>query len=296
MKQVLFILFLFAGIATFAQTYSDLRPVWTKTTVNSPAGANYFLNWGVGEGRNEQQAINNAWADALRKSLHELGLVGITNQDIDAVAEKGIEAVVSFNKIKRRTLCVTEYIPHPEVPSTGKIYVLVQVQRSVHEQDDFYDVDMHTCRDPDFDKKLAGYKKIITGDYGFSARAFVPGLAQFHKGSNLKGGLIIGGEIVFVGGIIVAENLRASNVSKINTTHNATDKQNYINNADNCETMRNVMIGGVVALYVYNIIDGIASKGKKHAGVLGNNNFSITPFAAPSVDGMTGGLALSFNF
>ncbi|MDR3236056.1 MAG: hypothetical protein LBT48_04930 [Prevotellaceae bacterium] len=296
MKQVLFTLFMLASVASFAQTYSELRPSWAKTTPNSPSGANYFLSWGAGEGSNEQQAINNAWADALRKSLNELGVIGITNQDIDAVAEKGIEAVVTFNQMKRRILCSTEYIRNSENPSTGKVYVLIQVQRSVHGKDDFYDVDTHTCSDSDFDKKLAGYKRIITGDYGFSARAFVPGMAQFHKGSNLKGGLIIGGEVAFVGGIIVAENLRASNVSKINTTHNAADKQNYINNADNYETMRNVMIGGAVAIYVYNVIDAIAAKGKKRVVALGKNKFSVTPFAAPSVDGMTGGLALSYNF
>jgi hypothetical protein len=286
---------MFAGIAAFAQTYSDLRPAWTKTTPNSPAGANYFLNWGTGEGSSEQQAINNAWADALRKSLNELGVVGITNQDIDAVAEKGIEAVVTFNKMKRRILCSTEYIKDCENSSKGKVYVLIQVQRSVHGNDDFYDVDTRICSDFDFDKKLVAYKETYTGNYGFSPRAFVPGMQQFYKGSKLKGGLIIAGEVAFIGGIIVAENLRASNKSKINTTHNAADKQNYINNADTYGTVRNICIGGAIAVYAYNIIDAIAAKGKRQV-MLGNNNFLITPFAAPSFDGMTGGLALSLNF
>jgi hypothetical protein len=289
MKQ----LFLFSAVllltnfAAYSQTYSSLRPVWAMTTSNPPAGANYFLNWGMGEGSNEQQATNRAWADALKKSLHELGVVGITNQDIDAVAEKGIEAVVSFNKMKRRALCTTKFIPQ-ENGQTGKVYVLIQVQRNVNGKDDFYEADTHICNDPVFDEALTGY---LTGDYPFSPRAFIPGMAQLHKGSKGKGILFIVGEIALVGGIVAFEGLRTSYESKINTTHDAASKRNYIDNADNMQNLRNGFIAGAAALYVWNVIDGIVGKGKKHVTV-GTADVRFLPYVTPN----TGGISLAINF
>jgi hypothetical protein len=191
MKRVFLFLavLLLANFATYSQTYSSLRPAWAMATPNPPAGANYFLNWGMGEGGNEQQATNRAWADALKKSLHELGVVGITSQDIDAVAEKGIEAVVSFNKMKRRELCTTKFIPE-ENGQRGKVYVLIQVQRNVNGKDDFYEADTRICNDPAFDEALTGY---LTGSHPFTPRVFIPGMAQLHKGSKTKGVLFIVG-------------------------------------------------------------------------------------------------------
>ena len=86
MKNIIYsILLLFAtNITVLAQSSTELRPSWAYSTPVPPAGANFFLSWGVGEGHDEQSATNAAWADALRKSLHELGLIGITEQDISA--------------------------------------------------------------------------------------------------------------------------------------------------------------------------------------------------------------------
>ena len=282
------------GCSAFAQPRFDSRPAWTKTVPNPPAGANYFLNWGVGGGINEQQAMNEAWADALRRSLHELGVVGITNQDIDAVARKGIDAVVSFNKMKRRIVCATNLIYSAN--GMVKVYILIQVQRSVHGKDDFYAVDKNICNDPDFDRALANYEKELKqwmdGDYGFSARAFVPGMAQLHKGSTGKGVFFIASEALLVGGIVVSESLRASYSSKINSTHDATDKKKYINDADNMENLRNGLIAGAAAVYIWNVIDGIVAKGKKRGIAFGNADLQIKPYATFDA----GGFALVLNF
>ena len=100
--------FMLMSMTVFAQSYTEMRPSWTKYTPSVPAGANYFINWGVGEGSDETEATNAAWADALQKSFHELEVVGITEQDINAVAHNGINAVVKFNRMKRRVIASTE--------------------------------------------------------------------------------------------------------------------------------------------------------------------------------------------
>lgn len=131
----------------------------------------------------------------------------------------------------------------------------------------------------------------FTDKYKFSPRVFVPGMAQLHKGSVLKGCLFIGGEVVALGGVVAFECLRVSYESKINSTHNASIRQSYINSASNMQNIRNGFIAGAVAVYVWNVIDGIVAKGKPHVEV-GPAMVNIYPYASPEVAGV--GFCMNF--
>lgn len=293
MKQITFAMFilLFAvNMAVSAQSSTELRPSWAYATPVPPVGANYFLSWGVGEGHDEQSATNAAWADALQKSLHELGVVGITQQDINAVATQGINAVVKFNIMKRRVVSATE--PIVLGGNRMKIYILIQVQRNVNGADDFYSLNTGSFRDKNFDKRLKEYNASITGRYPFSGRVFVPGWAQLHKGSKGKGIFFILAEAACVGGVVATESMRASYESKYDSTHDVDKKRSYANKADNCANLRNGFIAGAAAVYLWNVIDGIAARGKRKAFMLGDAQLKVSPYVAPQ----TGGFALSLNF
>ncbi len=273
-----------------AQSSTELRPSWAYSTPVPPAGANYFLSWGVGEGYDEQSAINAAWADALQKSLHELGVVGITQQDINAVATQGINAVVKFNRMKRRVINATE--PIALSGNRLKVFILIQVQRNVNGPDDLYSLNTETFRDKHFDKQLKEYNASITGRYPFSGRVFIPGWAQLHKGSKGKGIFFIVAEAACVGGIVATESMRVSYESKYDSTHDVDKKRTYANKADNCSNLRNGFIAGAAAFYLWNVIDGIAARGKRKPFMLGDAQLRISPYVAPQ----TGGFALSLNF
>lgn len=290
MKKYIFIAFILVSISVYSQSSVEPRPFWADSTPNPPAGANYFLNWGVGEGDSEQEAVNVAWLDALSKSLHELGVVGITQQDIDVIATKGVNAIVKFNRMKRRIVTATK--PIKLSGKRMKIYILIQVQLNVNGVDDFYTLDTNRCKDSHFNNRLKEYNAQQTGHYPFSARVFVPGMAQLHKGSKAKGLFFIIGEAACVGGLVIAESLRASYDSKAVSTQNTEQKKTYYNRADNCENIRNGLIAGAAVLYVWNVIDGIAAKGKKRAVMLGDAQLRISPYATPQC----GGFALAFNF
>ena len=145
--------------------------------------------------------------------------------------------------------------------------------------------------------QIANHPKIkvesvsYTDNYPFSARVFVPGMAQIHKGNTAKGIIFIASEVVATGGIVVFEGLRASYESKINTTHNAKDRQRHIDNASNMQNVRNGFIAGAVTIYLWNVIDGIAAKGKKHIQV-GNLSMNLNPYAKAD----NAGILLSMNF
>lgn len=140
---------------------------------------------------------------------------------------------------------------------------------------------VQTVKNPTFN-----YEPVSVSDkYPFSARVFVPGMAQLHKGSTTKGVLFIAGEVVAIGGIVAFEGLRASYASKINQTHNTSSRTQYINKERNMKNVRNGFIAGAAVVYVWNIIDGLVAKGKQHIEV-GEAHVAITPVAAPEMSGV----------
>lgn len=106
----------------------------------------------------------------------------------------------------------------------------------------------------------------VTTKYGLKGlwrSAIVPGWGQLYKGSTLKGGLIMVGSVVFIGGIIYTETLRKDYMNKISKTHNSDNIREYKRRADGFATARNICIAGLGALYVYNVIDAIVAPGAK---------------------------------
>ncbi|MDE5561153.1 MAG: hypothetical protein K2J00_05045 [Bacteroidaceae bacterium] len=124
------------------------------------------------------------------------------------------------------------------------------------------------------------------GARGLWRSAIVPGWGQFHKGSNLKGGMILGGMVALVGGIVFTENQRADYVRRIGQTHNVSQISSYQTKRDHFATARNICIGAAAALYVYNLIDAVASPGARRVIVRKRHNgqtFAFLP--AVSDDG-----------
>ncbi len=64
----------------------------------------------------------------------------------------------------------------------------------------------------------------------------------------------------------------------------------YTQNANTCGIVRNVCIGGAVAVYVWNVIDGIVAK--KPYVQMGEARMRFAPYA----DFESGGLALNIQF
>lgn len=139
---------------------------------------------------------------------------------------------------------------------------------------------------PSFDR-LSFSRKY--GARGFARSLIVPGWGQLYKGNKAKGGCILGGEVVLIGGIIAAENLRASYVKKMREQPKHLDT--YNTKADNWENVRNVCIGGAAALYVYNLIDALVANGRKRTTTHKQVRMALYPVA-----GDCNGVSLAFRF
>lgn len=261
MKRICFMLIglLFPIVLVGQQTGAE-KPEWTegyfKEIENSYIEVVSAWDYNANEAR--KKAVNEIIS---RRSIATGTEANVTIKNDDVSISAGHDLIV-------KARIIDEYV---DFSNNGYIvYLLVQ-----------------TAKNPTF-----VYEPVkVSNDYGFSARVFVPGMAQIYKGQVVKGSLFIAGEVAAIGGVIAFESLRASYKSKIGRTHNTKLRQQYINKTNNMKNIRNGFIGGAVAIYVWNVIDGIVAKGKKHI-VIGENQLHFTPYTTMQ----SAGLMMSFNF
>jgi len=129
----------------------------------------------------------------------------------------------------------------------------------------------------------AGDMAYVTSHYGARGlwrSAIVPGWGQLYKGSTVKGGLIMGGTAVLVGGIVFTECMRSDYADKIAKTRKEENKRIYATRRNNFSTGRNICIGALGALYIYNLIDAIVAPGARRVLVKerpGGGSYAIAP-------------------
>lgn len=206
--------------------------------------------------------LKGAKDKAAREIIHRRSLA--TGAEANVSLEGSDVQVISEHNLIVKARIIDEYIDHTTNGYT--VYLLVQ-----------------TAKNPTFT-----YEPVILSDeYKFSGRVFVPGMAQIYKGTKIKGSCIIAAEALSVAGIIVCENQRAAYNKK--AIENPKHAKEYGNSASNWETGRNVSIGVAAGIWVYNIIDGIVAKGKKRivVGRPGESGLSVAPYISNDAAGVS---------
>ena len=251
-----YLVFIILGALLGQGTFAQERPEWTKQTTFEDC-SNSYIEVVSATGYSETNARENARKEIVKRRSMASGA------DINVIWKGDDVTVKGSHDLIIKARVIANY-PEQIEPGSWRVYLLVQ-----------------TLKNPELT-----YENVrVTRQYSFSPRVFIPGMAQLHKGSTTKGVLFIAGEVAAIGGIVAFESLRSSYESKINSTHNAKDRQNYISKADNMENLRNGFIAGAAAIYLWNIIDGIAAKGKQHI-VIGQSQLRITPYALPQAAGV----------
>ncbi len=257
----MFLCTLFPLLSMGQSAYSGERPDWTK---------GYFK-----EMPNSYVEVVSAFGYDLKEARDKAAKEAIHRRSLATGAEAcvriiGDEVKVDSNHdviVKARI--VDEYIHHTSRGYT--VYLLVQ-----------------TAKNPTYQYEPVA----ISEDYPFSARVLVPGMAQIHKGSIIKGSLFISGECLFVAGIVTSQLLANNYYQKsLTEKYDAKTRKAYIDRANTSLMVRNISIAGAAAIYVWNIIDGVVAKGNKHI-VVGNAALAMTPY----VDPYSAGLAFNMTF
>lgn len=261
MKNFKDIISVLALLLAGLNAYSQERPKWTDGYFEERNNSYVEVVTGFG------YDINDAKEKATKQIIERRSLT--TGTDAVVSMENNNVQITSEKKLAVSARIIDEYHEHL-APGEYKVYLLVQ-----------------TAKNP----TLKLEPVTVSDKYPFSARVFIPGMAQIYKGSTAKGACFIAGEVAFIGGIVVSECLRQNYIQKINLTQNVKLKKQYLDSSNRCEIARNVSIAGAAALYVWNIIDGIVAKGKKNV-FIGENNIKISPYT----DLHSTGLAFNIRF
>lgn len=262
MKKILviFIMGTLSHLLVMGQSAHNLKPDWVNGYFRELP--NSYIEVVSASGYDLNSARDKAANEAIKRRSLATGAeasVSINGDNLNVASDHDLI-------VKSRIL--DEYILHT---STGyTVYLLVQ-----------------TAKNPTYD-----YEPVSVSErYPFSARVFVPGMAQIYKGSVGKGIAFISGEVAMLGGIVIFESMRSHYNTKINTTHNADARLQYIQKAKLMSGLRNGFIAGAAAVYVWNIIDGIVAKGNKHI-MIGEASVRISPYVVPEHSGVM----LTLNF
>ena len=101
------------------------------------------------------------------------------------------------------------------------------------------------------------------GGHGLWRSMIVPGWGQMYKGSYAKGGVFLGGTVALAGGVIFTESMRRSCMTQMSQTHSSTVIKQLSANMTNWAIGRNICIGALAALYVYNVVDAVVAPGAR---------------------------------
>ena len=262
MKKIITLLVCLACMGSFAHAYvlqksDEMVPRWVKHTPESKNTAIYQYR--------VIQVYVNDLKEVPEKSLRELtnflpNSWGVTKAKAstmrnDASAGSQIEVNIDnkgsdVNEVTMNCRIIDTYWELEQMGYEKKYrcYVLYQMALPPYEASEY---------------------AYVTDKYGMEAVAMsiIPGAGQMYKGSYLKGGLIMGGSVLCVGGIVACESVKAGYQALANKEHNAAKKKTYQNNANNWQTGSFVCIGALGALWIYNLIDAGVTSGAKHVKI-----------------------------
>lgn len=278
------------------ESSEKIKPQWIKSTISIPRGNDSY----------EYKLVENEGFSlgSLKESrLHHLGTFLQQTNKIDGVAERTSETVNVDSEINTHTIHKLSFKTATSIKEFACILVddYWEAYRSYNGELVYRYYTLYAVSTPG---EVADFDEFSTttfyGARGLWRSAIVPGWGQFHKGSYVKGGLILGGTAVLIGGIVATETVRTDYVRRIGETHNADYKRLYAKRADQFSMARNICIGALGALYVYNLIDAIAAPGARRVVVKEKKtsgsswySYNITP-ASP--DGMSIGMAFNLTF
>lgn len=267
-----------------AHKSDNLKPKWLTHALPKTKSDSYFFVMAYGVGSSVDAARQASFIHLSRKLEDEHGLVinsyykqqthsEVTTDSVTGsrISDMTIVAEEHGHKIDIGCRIIDEYWEGKGVHY--EMYVLYAVSRGY--------------RGASYSDSI-----VVTTKYpGAGFLSIVPSVAQFYKGSNVKGGLILGSEILAAGGIILCENTRASYIKKMKEQPRYAKEYNAM--ADNWETSRNICIGAAAAIYVYNLIDGFVVKGAKRVVV---KERKVHLSAMPYSDSQSVGMALALTF
>ena len=248
-----------------AQKSTNLRPKWVGNTPKDKDASFYFVEVGS-DASLSLEAARASVKKELATNVERTDKVSVSEVYEDKSTQKYSGGNASMQSTDSYQLKLN--VDGTARPITSRR--IDEYWRTVH-RGGVPVLDYHALYAVERKGASADFSNVYTvssyGARGLWRSMIIPGWGQFHKGANLKGGLILGGTAVLAGGIVFTENQRSGYVRRMNETHDVRLIKSYKTKRDNFATCRNICIGAAAALYLYNLIDAVAAPGARRVVV-----------------------------
>ncbi len=249
----------------------NYSPPWKNGDMPSIDKNKFYLKVCRGEGSSLGEAIQNSIARLISDIAVSKGIT-VTGEEINELKNREINGKFDVEK---------SYKSNYKIQTHG-FNVSFEMIDDYFEEESSYNSKRYVCWglfEIAYDSNTTRFDKITyTTNYGFAAvlkSAIVPGWGQFSKMQKVKGLSIFGGEVALLGFGLVAENMRVDLITKMNNSRDVAFKKQCLDLANSWENGRNISFATAGALYVYNLIDAVVSKGAKR--YIYNKNVSLIP-------------------
>lgn len=293
-KALLSIILLLVCSAAYAADKSDrIKPRWMHS-LPVPSNSTFIYTTETTIAPNHAEARKECFSSLLQNAGFQKGVAVQSNYDTKE-AEHSVVINGEHNNVTESYFTATSTIKGKEVEVQG-----IKIDEYWERRDDgkVYLTTLFARSQNDVKPRFDNVK--LTTKYGmrgFWRSAIVPGWGQLYKGSTVKGSLILGGTAVLIGATIYTDCMRADYAHKINKTHIAENKRAYATRRDNFTTGRNICIGTLGALYVYNLIDAIVAPGARRIETASKSNRNFSYNIGPTLlEDCTPGFAMQITF
>lgn len=266
-----------------AQQRSDShRPAWINGDMPKQTNHSYWFKQMYGEGKTLLEARQNATIALLGDLMKAKGFTISGNE---------LEKILSINNNKEYDeKTIRDYSYNIEYGQSQMSFQIVDEYWEFMKGSYICYILCEIAHNPNTVK----YDPVLyTTNYGGRAllrSILIPGWGQMHKKQTAKGLAILGTEVVSITGLIVSQNQYKSYKNKASKEFNPELRNSYQNKSTNWGNIRNGFIIGTSAIYLYNLIDVLASKGAKRYA---NKGLAMSPFV--DYDNSLG-LSLSYRF
>ncbi|MDE6301168.1 MAG: hypothetical protein K2M19_05590 [Muribaculaceae bacterium] len=285
MRYRKFLLFLSFLLVSSLGLSADERPLWLKGEMPPQSNTSYYFSVNYGEGLTIKEAQTAADMALISQLTSAAGITvsGETryqimyflNSEHSVESETGISDYnINIQDIHLSFKVADTYITRDH--NQYSIAVLYEV-----------------AKNPDNVK----YEPVeYTNNYGARGlwrSAIIPGWGQMYKKQYAKGAVILAVEAAAISVACVAENQRSSYMGKIKASTDPNAIKFYQNKANESKNLRNGLFIGAAAVYVYNLVDAIAAKGRTKYKNPQKPRFAFAPVVTPQNEY---GLALNITF
>ncbi len=267
-----------------ADRSDGLKPRWITSSLPVPKSPGYIFISAQGSGSSLEEARLMAVGNLITRLEHERGISVNSNVKTEKHSQRG-----SSYKNKEITF---------EVSEKGKTFnITCRVVDEYWERvrGRYIVTQLYTVNDLSRPAQGSYNDHIrLTTSYGAAPMFYslIPGVGQFVKGNNVKGGIFLGTTAVGAAAIVFCENQRAIYAKKMKEHPQHFDF--YRNRKANWEVGRNVSIGVTGAVYLWNLIDAAVAPGRRRVIVSRGRSYNYS--FAPVVMDRGVGVGFAMNF